>query len=267
MVYYPQQTSYNNGGMFQSIPPNPIGNISPIGFGGYNNGYYTGNYNQFNPYAIQQQRELQLAQQREVQRNESTIFKKLHKASCSYNEFEIKDEDLRRYDPSFEQQNNDIEGLNQNELDEYYSLLRQDQYKQNQQQFIIQMQMQPQMPYINPIGVAYANAYYEINQKAKKEIPNDVGLVEYLEKYAPKQYIEALEYESRKSQADLTKLYNKTDYNKLLNMHKTSLFGDVFNPDATIDDQEIRLPNLISQKTRQERRKQFLDTIMNGGGM
>lgn len=263
MQYYPQSSAYNIGGMSPYIPPNPIGNITPLGYGGTYGGYYTGNYNSYNPYYLQQQRELQLAQQREVQRTESSIFKKLYKASSTYLGLEINQEDLDKFDPQFDE---DItKDFDSEELQEYYRLQRLDEYKQYNQQQIINMQGNS-VPCINATGIAYLNSYNQMNQQAKEEISDDVGLVEYLEKYAPRKYMEAAEADQKRAQADLTKLYNKGDYNELIKKHENSMFGSsVFNPDASIDDQEIRLPNLISEQTRQERRRQFLDTILKGG--
>jgi len=267
MYYYPQQQipMYNNnfGGM-SYIPPNPIGNITPLGYGGYNNGYYTGNYNIYNPYNLIQQRELQLAQQREVQRIQNDVFKKLHMASASFLGYEVTEDDLSKYNIVNE---DDVSDLSYSEQETYYKLKQKEDYMRYHQQQIISMQGNT-VPCMSALGYAYAKAYYEINQKNKKEIPDDVGLAEYLEKYAPKKYLEALEYEQKQAQLDLTRIYNKADYNELLKRHRsTKIFGDVFNPEVSIDDQEIKLPHKISDQLRQERRKKFLDAILKGGGV
>jgi hypothetical protein len=263
MYYYPQQQPaiYNNGGMY-NIPPNPIGNIAPIGYGGYNNGYYTGQYSYYNPYYIQQQRAIQLAQQREAQRVESGIFKKLQTASASFLGYELTEEDLKRYDVVYDEDIVSDFGIGDQE--EYYRLKQIDDYKRSMQQKIIQMQGDL-VPCISSQAVAYCNAYNQMHEKAKKEIPDNVGLLEYLEKYAPKKYMEALEHDQRKVQADLTKTYNKVDYKELIDRSR-GIYKSVFNPDANIDDQEIKLPNFISEKTMQERRKRFLAQLKICGG-
>lgn len=266
MQYYPQQQQpmYNYGGMSPYIPSNPIGNIAPLGYGGLYGGYYTGNYNKYNPYYLQQQQEIQLAQQREAQRTESSLFKRLYKASSTCLGLEVTEEALSQFDPQFEE---DITaGLNHEELQKYYSLQQREQYMNYHQQQIIAMQGNG-VPCVSSEGAAYNNAYHQMFEKAKKEIPDDVGLAEYLEKYAPKKLMEAYEADQKRAQADLTKLYNKSDYNELIKTNRSMFGSSVFNPDASIDDQEIRLPNLISEQTRQERRKQFLNAIIGNGGI
>lgn len=264
MHYNPQQGS-NIGGMYNNIPPNPIGHICPIGYGGYNNGYYNSNYNRYDPYKIQQQYEIQLAQQRESERHQSSMLKKLQKSSSTYLGLELTEEELRKYDIVNEE---DItKDFSYEEKQKYYSLLAQEEYRKYQRNIIINMQGNSR-PYINNTNAIIFNNMYE---KAKKEIPDDVGLVEYLEKYAPGKYVEALMADQLAKQRDLRRVYNSADYGKLINIHKStppSMFGNVFNPNASIEDQEIRLPNFISEQTRQERRQRFLDSIMkNGGGL
>lgn len=265
MQYYPQQQPMNNyGGMPMCIPSNPIGNIAPLGYGGMYGGYYTGNYNRYDPYYLQQQKELQLAQQREDQRTQSSIFKKLYKTSSNCLGLAITEEDLGRFDPQFDE---DLTtGMNQEEMETYYYLQRRDEYMNYHQQQISAMQGNS-IPCMSTQGYAYNQAYNQMYDKAKKEIPDDVGLAEYLEKYAPKKIMEAYEQDQKKAQADLTKLYNKTDYNELIKSNRSIFGSTVFNPDASIDDQEIRLPNLISERTRQERRAQFLNAIVGNGGI
>jgi hypothetical protein len=260
MFYNPQEQPimYHNGGMY--MPPNPIGNIAPIGYGGYNGSYYTGNYASYNPYYIQQQKEIQIAQQRESQRIQNSILKKLYRSSAKCLHYEIDEETLSQFDEP-----EDItDGLTWEEKLKYDKLLKEEQRLSEHQQIIsIQQNMVPSM---SMAGYMYSNAYSDMSQKAKEEVPDDVGLVEYLENYAPKKYIETMDYNQKQAQYDLTQIYNKEDYNKLVTSRKTSLFGNsVFNPEATIDDQEIKLPNFISERTRQERRKMFIDSIMRGG--
>jgi hypothetical protein len=262
MYYYPQPMN-NYGGMSSYIPSNPIGNIAPLGYGGSYGGYYTGNYQRYNPYYLQQQREIQLAQQREAQRTESSIFKKLYKASATCLGMEVTEEDLSRFDPVYEEDlTND---LDPDELREYYQLQNQERYLDYHKQQIIAMQGNTTQC-VSATGAAYANGYAKMYEQARKEIPSDVGLAEYLEKYAPKKYMEALEADQKRNQADLSKLYDKGDYNELIKRHKDSMFNsNVFKPEANIDDQEIKLPVMISEKTRQERRQQFLAMLKGGG--
>lgn len=264
MYYHPQSTQNNIGGIY-NIPPSPIGNTSPIGYGGYTNGYYSNsNYNRHNPYFIQQQREIQMAQQRESQRAQSSILKKLHKASATYRGEEVTEEELSMYDPPSPVEDM-VRDFTYDEKMEYYKLLEIEQNKKLQQDRVLELEGTT-VPFVNTRN----NAYLMMCQQAKEEIPNDVGLVEYLDKYAPLKYIEAMKNDEREKQKDLTSVYNKADYGKLLGIHKASpMFGNALNPDASIDDQTIRLPTYISDKAKQERRAKFLESIMKmkGGGM
>ena len=107
-----------------------------------------------------------------------------------------------------------------------------------------------------------ANTY----EKERSEIPNDISLIDYLENHAGKKYADAKTREQKRNNTT-GKLYNKTEYGNLLDQNKSSLFGGVFDPNASLDDQEVRLPNLISEQTRQERRKRFMETILSQGGI
>ena len=101
-----------------------------------------------------------------------------------------------------------------------------------------------------------------IYEQQRKEVPEDVTVQEYFEKYAQRDYMKAIEYEQRKVQ-NTSKLYNKSDYNALIDKHKSTLFGNVLNPNVSIEDQEIKLPTYISDQQRQERRKRFYDTVLS----
>lgn len=276
MQYYPQQNpyNYNMAGMYNGIPANPIGNIAPLGYGGYNyygtgntynmGGYYSGLYNNYNPYLIKQQQELYAAQLREQQRQQCDIYSKLYKASCSYLGCEPQQDILESFNDSEEDY---LQYMNDEEKNIYFKKKQQEDYiKYNQQKIFALQNMQPNM-YYQQASNAYYNAYQKIYSDYKKAVPDDMSLQEYLEGPGRVDYLNYLEREERKKKADLSKLYNKNDYDSLLNMHKHTLFGNsVFNPDASIDDQEVHLPNMVSEVTKQERRRRFMEALLSKGG-
>lgn len=280
MYYNPQQNAYNNlAGMSYGVPANcspymrTIGgynsNIVPMGYG-YNGGYYSGYYNQYNPYQIKQQQEMMLAQQREAQRQQSDIFQSLCRCSAYYQYGDVSQETIDNIDP-YKASNyvdpDDISDFSYDEQKEYFRILNLENSLRMTQNMITQMNTM-QNGYIqnyNPQAQAYCNGYCKMIEDYNKKLGN-IGLAEYMEKYAGIEYMEALEHQSKNNQNNVRSLYNHNDYNSLLNRHKEGLFGsNVFNPNASIDDQEIKLPQLVSEKTKQERRRLFMEAVLSNG--
>lgn len=279
MNYYPQNNQYNPynniiAGTSNGVPASypyqqqyPYmqtigGNMQPIGYG-YNGGYYTGSYG-YNPYAERQRQEIALAQMREQQRQQSDIFKRLYKGSCNLLDIEITPEGLKQFNPQFVQQQDDLSDLTMDQQQEFFEIQRKQVYLDQEKANIAQLQSQPFTNY-NPYTVGYSNGYAQMIQDYTEKLEG-VGLVEYLDKYAGVEYMNACTRSTNNNTNNIRSLYNPGDYNALLNHHKEGLFGNIFNPNVSIDDQEVRLPTAISEKTRQERRAAFLNAILSNGG-
>ena len=281
MYYYPNnQFQYNNSPGMYNMPGysytqpqygTPMPGIAPIGFGGYNmnnGGYYSGQYNNFNPYLIQQQNEIQLKQLQEQENYQINMMKELYKTACNYNGREVTEEGLAYYDqfryytqPPVNEV--DLSGLTPQEVNNYREISMREAIYDKQQQDVERVgALMDQGRTINGnpniLAKAYRNA--KMFEERQKKVPPDIGLMEYLEKYAVDDYYEAMNNEIRKTQ-NTSQLYNQNDYRSLLERHKNSLFGPALDPNSNIDDQEIRLPNYVSDAQKQERRKRFFETI------
>lgn len=280
MQYYPQPqqnyNAYNNlaGMSYNGIPAGcspymqTIGqtNIVPFGYNGYNTGggYYTGYYNNYNPYVIKQQQEMTMAQYREQQREQSSIMKKLYKCSCNYfgqEEDQSIVNKLSHINGIIEP--DDISDFTFDEQQEYYRILRKEQELKQNQEIINNMQNNPDsvLPY-NPLVNAYCTTYAKMSNDYQDKL-KDMGFVEYFNTYAGQEYMEALINKSKRGNNNLRTLYNPDDYNSLLKRHKEGLFGNALNPDASIDDMEVRLPSVISEQTKQERRMRFMNAVLS----
>lgn len=220
------------GGMFNSIPPNPIG--LNLGMG-----YYTGVYNGYqNPYILAKQMEEERRRLKEEQRQQTNVLKLMSKAYHKYKNSDIKDIDAyvsSIYDPVEEK-------TNKQEAD-YLKLLN---------------------VYANGINVENIVNYNVIawNKQVEEErklAPDDCSFAEYVNSGAVKMYTGMLERKLKTQSRNVSKLYNKDHYNKLLNLHNTT---GAFNG-INIDDQTISLPKGLVQKEILDRKRRFLDNILN----
>lgn len=233
--YSSPTVQYTMGGMYNNIPPNPIGGpiygqtqpvMSP-GFnpysGGYMGGYYGGGY-MMNPYAYQQQKRAEEAAKREQERMQSDILKNLsrlaHKSLGDIDKFEDFEEHLKQYDPvSIDNEAAEAER-------EYNKLLN-------------TVPLQPNWNYI-----AYCNKVHDENMK---RFPNNMSLFEYLE-HAGELYLESIVEKSKQLSRDGKMQYDTDQYRRLLADHKA--MSGYFNSALTgglksvnVDDMEIQLPN------------------------
>jgi hypothetical protein len=238
-------------------PPNPIGNIVNIGNVGYygntNTGYYSGNYNnRFNPYIYRQQQEAMIAQQREDTRNQADMFKGISRVVHKAIGDEVSEDYLnKKYDPVYEQQE---------KMDE-------DEYAYNT---LMNMQMQGREIIGNPYAIQQiinSNAYCD---EQKRRFPDDISVAEFHGR-AYELVLDAYMDKKREEERNLGQLYNKNEYNKLINMHSKSsqYFNSIMkmngntNLNSTIDDMTVSIPNhLASEATR--RRAAFLASILEG---
>ena len=270
---YPQQNLMYGG--YQQSPYNYSGGIAPIGCGGFNGNYYSTNnyYNNFNPYYIKQQQEAYQAQVRESQRQEADFYKRLYKASCSYLGVEVTPEALEYYDKTLAPDayaSNNLANLSYEQQTTYEQLKIRDQnmafHNQNLNQLAVTPVEQLSQPTItNPYYQQYAQGYQKVHEEYAKDMPDNIGLIEYLRDYAGEHYLEARKELSVQAQ-NASGLYNKNDFNTIMNAHK-SPFNTLFNPYASIDDQEVRLPGYVSEKSRQERRARFMQSMLGGGAV
>ena len=255
--------AYNNLAGFNGYTnvqqPPMIGSITPIGYGGYNGGYYSGQYN-YNPYAIKQMQEMQLAQSREVARQQTGILQKIYKSVCSYNGTEPDTEVLNSYDPNINKSQELVASLDMNQQQELYRIQAIENKLNYHAQVINNFRTADQPVYGNSMMAAAAD---NISNKMSEYQQNleGVGMVEYWAKYAAKDYMSALESKSRNNTNNIQALYNPTDYNSLIAQHKG--FSNAFDPNASIDDQEIRLPGVVSDQHRLERRRAFMESILS----
>ena len=277
----PQIQSFNgmNTVYQQQYPNGP--KILPVGFGGNPNngvlnsgGYYTGQYNNFNPYTVQQQQEEQLRRIQEQENYQINLMKTLYRSTCAYNGIRPTEEGLAYYDRyrtiTQQPQNEvDLSGLTNEQISTYYQISARESIETQQQQAVERvgaLMDQGRAIQGNPaiLQAAYNNA--KAFEDRQKKVPPDIGLMEYLENYAVDDYYEAKKLEMKKTH-NTSALYNQDDYRSLLERHKSSLFGPALDPNSNIDDQEIRLPSHITEKQKQERRNRFIQTILAQGGV
>lgn len=294
--------AYNNTGQMQPVgyggynnPYNNAGQILPVGYGGYNQynnqynnpynnmnyigsnsqynpyynngGYYSGYYNNFNPYELQKQRQMQIDEYNRQQQYQVDMLKTLYKSSCSYTGTEVTDEALHfydRYSPNYKNNGPDISDLTYEQRIEYNTRRNNDLSIEKSQQECYRMNnilMNQQYNSLDLLKMSIIQYNAQVFQKERERVPADTDLVTYLNKYASKDYYDALQNINKKQQST-SQLYNSGDYNALLNKHKNTLFGNALNPNANLDDQEITLPTSISDEQRQERRRRFFESIM-----
>ena len=294
--------AYNNTGQMQPVgyggynnPYNNAGQILPVGYGGYNQynnqynnpynnmnyigsnsqynpyynngGYYSGYYNNFNPYELQKQRQMQIDVYNRQQQYQVDMLKTLYKSSCSYTGTEVTDEALNfydRYSPNYKYNGPDISDLTYEQRIEYNTRRNNDLSIEKSQQECYRMNnilMNQQYNSLDLLKMSIIQYNAQVFQKERERVPADTDLVTYLNKYASKDYYDALQNINKKQQST-SQLYNSGDYNALLNKHKNTLFGNALNPNANLDDQEITLPTSISDEQRQERRRRFFESIM-----
>lgn len=242
-----------NNGSF-TVPPNPIGNIVNVSNNGYNpygnmNGYYNNNYGYYNPYLEAQQRQIQEAQMREQERNQSNIWKEISKSvnKAMHVEIDNMDKHLQMYDPeSMRQEEVDYDRVVTNNI---FNSLQTGYYGNLQRDRIVESH----------------NTLYDKSISKYK----DMGFVEYANNFS-NIYLEMLEKQKLEQERNLSQLYNRNDYKSLINSSgsSNSYFNTIFKArqSDSIDDNEIQLPGYLKDNLNaslQERKKKFFDSIYN----
>lgn len=251
--YYQQQQQYQNQqpqmngfNPYQQQYQNINYNQQSQQMGGYYNSIYDGYYN---PYMAQRQQELQQIQMKEIQLQQSAIWKLLSKKVNHALGREVDDEYLSKlYDPVI------IDQKEQASIDKY-----------NHMQQLENIYRQGPMYIKTPNTVRIENNIQRF-ELAKKRFPDDTSLYDFLSQ-AGELYSDVIMSKVKKDQKQLNKLYNHNDYQQLINMHtKTeSYFNKLLNNNGqSIDDMEITLPSHLN--TEYQRRKQaFMNSILGGG--
>lgn len=254
------------GGMGYPIPPNPIANVGGYGYnqpnyGGYNpymnqqyqsqpmiGGYYTNNYYNTNPYLVQRQMELQRIQEEEAIKQQASIMKFISKNVSAYLGYEVNDEYLSQYDPY-------IKDPKEIQCEQHWERMqRLERLSQQQQNVTTQA---TRMNQNNNARMAMM----------KEKYPDDMSLFDFLE-VAGELYCEAVAAKGLRQETQVNRLYNQNDFRQLLNLHNTggSYYNSImnFNPDdASIDDEEITLPENLA-RTYSERKAKFFNAILGG---
>lgn len=235
-------------------------------YSSFGNIYQQTNYDMYNPYL--QYQNLYIEQNREALNTQVNILQRLYKASCCYNETEVDQENLdyirglyfpnekkndyydgyRNIPPALMERKRHIEQLNANSMHLSNANLTDCTGKNPEL-----------LPYINYIN----NLYTEYRNK----IPNNVGMIEYFNKYASDDYMDALNSEYMKKVQNLTNAYNSSAYKDSITSN-IPIYGKALqdpNMIRGLEDVEVKLPTYISDATRQQRRAQFIASLMNKG--
>lgn len=219
-------------------PPVPIGNIASItGAAGYNGGYYNGIYNNYyNPYLAAKQEELRKAQEKEQRRQQSSIMKKLSRMAHKVDNSEISEERL-------------------NELYDYKPI---DEMSKADREWLEMQRLAAQEP-IEFNG--YRKAYYDVYQKNNKVVNPDMNLEEFLQNGFDI-LMGILERDQEEKQKDLSKIYDKENYSRMINGNQYS--NNLFKKEVSIDDMSV-FPHLSTKAKEEyaERKARFMAAIMN----
>lgn len=233
------QQQYGGVQQISYTPPVPIGNIANItGAAGYNGGYYNGMYNNYyNPYMAAQQEEQRKAQEKELRRQQSEAMKALSRMAHAVDGEEISEERL-------------------NELYDYHPV---EITKEDKEWMEIQrLAQQPPIDRSIYIQRQMAEAY----SRANKFTRPDMTLEEFLEA-GWDIMADIMTREQQEKERDLSTLYNKDKYSKLVNK-SVGYNGHIFKGEVSIDDMSV-FPTL-SHKAKMEyaeRRQRFMDAIFH----
>lgn len=254
MFNYNSPIVNNMGAQYSNVPPNPMGNIVNIGNSGYLNGNYQGRF--YDPFQARRQQEAQLAQQREYERQQTDMFKKLSKGVNNALGQEISDERLNElYNPQYAQPI-------QQDPDElaYHHLMNMNERTQG---------FNPRLAQV----VNNCNMYYE---QMEQKFPKDMSLAEfYEESYQIK--MEIMQEKQKEQNKDLTKLYDRNGYAELrkIHAHSSKMYNTIFgNQQPTqsnsIDDMTVSVgAGLLTEQEKQKqiRKQQYLAEILRNNSM
>jgi len=251
------------------IPPNPIGGPSsepagynhlgePISSAGYNNmgGYYTNNYNYYNPYLEEEKKKQEQIHMKEQMRQQGDVMKAIS-MSASKCSNETVNESLmgELYDPVFEE---DVSKEVKNQmmlLNTFYNI--------------------PE----NQTSSAIFEAQSKVYDYRQTLVPKDCTFNEFMDKSANLVDDIIRDEEKQRNTENLARLYNKDSYKSLVGVHKGDS-SDYFNSmydnngpmNVSIDDLESNLPHYEEKSENVAARKDFMNRILieiekrNAGG-
>ena len=245
MNYYPNSFSNINGGGFNN--PSPY----PLGYGGYNGGYYGNKYTVFNPYEMQRRQQEAMQKQQDYIKSQQDIYANIYRASCKGRE---PNQDV--IDAIYgKSQAHRIPGLDIAQQSRYESIVAQEANLAANNQYVDQFCRN--MVYVNPTANQLANNLAKMHEQRKKEMPEDINMYEYFATVAQEDLRRAKENEVRQQQANLAALYNQNSYSQFLNKFTMNQVpGQI-----STDDMTISLPSLHSEEERRQRRLEFLKQI------
>lgn len=265
--YQQQQYPINYTNVPYEYQPN-IGNLGVTGgYGEINSGYYnynnTGGY--YNPYLAQKKREREIEEARQSQKYQSNIMKKLSRNSQNIlgvydeNEFE---EHAKQYDPVWSSMTNE-QYIEYTELE---NLAR-----------VHELSKRQESGEIDNYNTMYQNQKIDrINMEIDKNkdkfgINDDMSMMEFFD-VAGNILLEQKIEETRRGRRDMSELYNKDNYGKLIDLHsgKYNYFNSIGNGNNlgrlkhhNIDDMEVTLPSNMSEQYA-KRKAEFINQLLNG---
>lgn len=237
MQYFPQPMMMGGG----QYSPSP----TPLGYGGYFGGYYNGNmYNTFNPYEVQRRNEEMQKQQQQMLKMQQDILYKTYSAASKGQELDP-NVVSRIYGTVPQQFSDPIQNM------EYNSLVQKEQALQQNNAYIDQMtrNMMPTIPFVEQ------NLGNLQKMQQGRENLEGMDMYTYFATVAQDDLREATNRETMRQQANLTNLYSTNSYQTFLNKFR---MGMPYDPNASTDDMTIRLPSIVSEQERMERRRQFM---------
>lgn len=244
---------YNSSTNYMGYGTNPYdtGNI----YGNY--GIYGIYSNGLNPYEVQRRKEQEERARQSQEQMNRDMAKKMYKAVCSYSNIDVDQQILAEIDGDYSYL---LEDLTEEERSKYNEIKRiEDQYRANYNR-LARLEVQPY--YVNQSAIAWSRAYCGYIENERKKIPNDVGLVEWLEKYAPAKLCEAYEMkEEQENRKNILSLCDNDEYSRALERRRLELH---------IDDQNVHLPNVSSgigfsgmdADQKMKRRRAFFEQIL-----
>ena len=233
------------GGGVQSPPPNNLqrgSNVIGIGNIGYNGAYYGGNYTLYNPYLLEERRKAEEAQRKEQLRLRTDTMKNISKKVNKSLGNEMSDEDLKEiYDPvEFKTTQKDLDIQNS------YRLMQINSYN-----------VSMNICYNNPMYYAMGRQQV-INQQ---KLDPDMDLNRFFE-ISGELISDSIKEEVLRERKNINNLYNRSEYQKLIDLRSGNGFAGTFRPNASIDDMEIQLPEHLKNEY-QRRKEKFLEAIIN----
>ena len=256
------QNMIQQNGMVQQLPFSTTPNIGNIGGLGYNNqyynqalngGYYSGNYNYYNPQQIMRQMEEERKAQEAMVRNNIEVQKIKARIHNMYLGIETNEEFLETY------YNPNTYSEIQKDIDDYEEMVR-----------ISAMSYDPSSQVrMNQTAI---NNYARISAEIRANHPVDQSFVDYMNT-AGDLYREAvINQNARELRKNIGNMYDKDAYSQLTNMHRQSSFASLRQA-VTVDDLSIGLPDhLRRSQSYQDKKNQFLsfitqNDVRNQGGV